>query len=487
MKKLILLLLFGIFLINLVSAESCQVARPYYGSITCEEGQSWSNSEWIGDNELWQCEVPNCIINGINTNKFSCSGGITTTRGLTVTKSGVKIIDCDYTINDLGSECQGSFPKPFYEGDKISVNFWCWPGGEPSSNPGVEVKYHPIMLKLRIDSGENFQQGTEFCNTNNLWSQYSNKQLPDNNVLKSKNIDTSIISGGSNGLSSIPSDSRITGTLSLRQLNVDEGVWFIYDWVTRPGLIAKDYQGMKVWCNPVDRYLTKFEQVNTNGNNCYLIPTQRLSQTVECCSSDECKMQYSDQAILCTDEFKCGYTKSCYSDYDCGGTSSNCMSESERYYLVSSSCDKSKPDSYGKGKCVSSKKGVECCSGNDGGPNACGSGSFCDYNSGCKEVTYKSSSGQVKTGVQAESGITGAAIGGGSSKLWILFAFLPVLIVAAIVLYVLRKKIFGGRGNVEKSAEGGINCKKCGAANEKGKKFCTSCGEKLSSIKKRKR
>jgi len=509
MKKLILLLLFGIFFVSAVYADSCQIARPYYGSVNCKETGSWSNDILVSDNQEWTCDVENCKISGIDKDSVSCTG-MGTTSGLTIKDSyGTKIITCDSTIHSLSSECQGSFPYEFTKGNKINVDFWCNFGSSPEGNPHVRIQYKTIALELHFDSAEGFISGTEFCNTNSVWSQYNGKQLQNNNILKTLSVSQDVGFSGGSGSETIPSSSNLLGTLEQKQLSVGQGYWFVSDWVTRPSIIAKDYQGMKVWCNPIDKSLTKFEQVNTNSNDCYLIPTTRLSQTFECCSSGECQGLYNDQAIQCTDDFKCGYTKSCSSDYDCGATSKTCESQEGKYHLVSSSCDKSKLDSYGNGKCMSKTEEVKCCSGNDGGLNSCSSGSYCDYTTGCKEVTH-ASNGELKTGVEAENiaAITGDSIkdqsltNSGSGKM--LFILLGLISIAGAIaaFFYFNKKEKGvnhsgnkcshcGQGNKEgvkfcigcggklTSIKSLVKCKKCGTENQKGKKFCINCGTKL--------
>ncbi len=61
---------------------------------------------------------------------------------------------------------------------------------------------------------------------------------------------------------------------------------------------------------------------------------------------------------------------------------------------MKSTCDKSKTDDYGKGKCVSIKEQVKCCTGQDGGPDTCGSGYYCEYSTGCQEILQKCPTGK---------------------------------------------------------------------------------------------
>ncbi len=521
MKKLVLFLVVGMFLISGVWAESCEVARPYYGSVNCKELGSWSNEILKSDGQSWVCEVPNCKITGMNMDDFGCTGFGTTSR-LNIKINGVPKIECSNTFgNDLSIECQekGLDNYGLVEGDVVQIDFSC-NLGEPEDNPQIGFKYKTIALQMHYDSGENFQAGTEFCQVNSIWNIYGGKQLNNNDVLKSMSISGSNEFSSDKGLSSIPSENPI---LEPKQLKVGQGYWFIYEWVTRPELNVKDYQGVKVWCNSIDKSLTKLEQLTTTGNKCYLIPAQRLSQQVECCSSGECTGIYNDQDIYCTDDFKCGYTKSCEFDYDCSSISSSCESTNGKYNLISSICDKNKLDDYGKGKCVSTKEEVKCCNGNDGGVNSCGSEQYCDYEEGCKGVfrdcpsnscclsggDYKEKIcdvGQCCTsqgsfiGLCAEdcskldsedldslssSGNLSPSKSGSSTGKTILIIFL-ILIVGSAGFFIYAKnkeKKKRLKQKVKKEIQGHSKkcrkCRKCGSLISPKSKFCTKCGRRV--------
>lgn len=512
MKRLILLFIVGVLLVSGVFA--CDIARPYYGSVNCKELGSWSSEILKSDGQSWVCEVPNCKITGMNMDDFGCTGLGTTSR-LNIKINGVQKIACSNTFgSDLSTECQeeGLDNYELVEGDIVQIDFSC-NVGEPEDNPQIGFKYKTIALQMHYDSGENFQSGTEFCQVNSVWDSYKGKQLSNDDVLKSMSISGNNEFNSDEGLSNIPSGNPV---LEPKQLKVGQGYWFIYEWVTRPELNAKDYQGMKVWCNPIDKSLTQLEQLTTSDNKCYLIPTQRLSQQVECCSSGECTGIYKEQNIYCTDDFKCGYTKSCISDYDCSGTGSSCESSNGKYNLIKSTCDKSKLDDYGKGKCVSTKEEVKCCNGQDGGINTCGLGQYCDYNEGCKGVfrdcpfnsccltggDYKEKScrdGQCCTAPGSFVGICSAdcstlnnsnlqnvGFSGQTSQTYsstgrtILIIFL-VLIGGSIGFFIytknkgkeLKHKV---KKDIEESSK---KCRKCGSSISPKSKFCTKCGRRV--------
>ena len=392
-----LIVVFLVFtLLQIPIFGKCTVARPYFGSINCEETGAWSNPIYLDDEEIWSCDVPNCRIEGITIKDIDCG---LARRGLTIKQSQnghnyTTLIKCDTLLGNLGDECAPYFSKDITSGTQIKIDFWCYRMGyyNPSGNPQVTIKYKPIKLKLHIDSGEKFKSGTEYCNINPIWNKFKGKQLTNNNILKTLSMTSGIIEATGHGLSSIPQDNE--KILQPKNLEVGQGYWLVYEWVTRPALIINYFNNMPVWCNAIDHSLTKFKEVTTQEGSCYFIPTERLSKEVECCSTDECKTIYSEQSIQCTDDFKCGYKKSCYSDYDCGGVSKTCQSENGKYYLVSSKCDKSRLDSYDKGKCVSTKEEVRCCTGQDGGPNICGSGNYCDYENGCQVILKNCPSGK---------------------------------------------------------------------------------------------
>lgn len=468
-------------MIGFAEAQECTVARPYFGSISCEEGDGWSQPISLTDGQTWTCDVPNCEINNYKDFGEGACGYYLGSKGLKITDSdGNPILDC--STNTFGGQtldCRGSsFPRSLHAGDIINIDFWCNPTVGRKHNPQKEstvlVSYKPIYLKTRVDSAEVFKKETEFCNVNELWDKYKSEQLPNNNYLEDLQIEEITFTKNND----IPISSGIIGSQP-KQLEIDEGIWFVYDWVERPALITSLFKGKQVWCNPIDHSLTELEEVSTIGNDCYLIPTTKLGETVECCSSSECKGQYSNQEVLCTDDFKCGFEKSCNSDFDCGATET-CEEDNGKYYAVNSYCDKSKLDSYEKGFCESKKEEVKCCS------ETCGSGEFCDYEVGCKEVSYLGSEGQIKTGVQGENiegdsaDITGSVIGaGGSSKGGIILAIFVILIAGSIgyFVYTRRQASVPVQQPVTKPA-GGF-CTKCGTTLGAGATFCNKCGRKV--------
>ena len=227
MKKLIFILSLLIFLANLVSAtnDSCVIARPYFGSVNCEESGDWSKEISIGDGEKFECPVPNCRINGLSVDDFGCTGFGTTSK-VNIKKNGATIIDCHNTIggswgDSLSANCEsnGLSEKTFNGGEVIEVDFSCNLGNpEPEDNPKLLVSYREIKLKMHYDSGNNFQSGTEMCNINSVWDSYKNKQLSDNSLLKSVSIDN-MGTSSDKGLSSVPSEKMI-GDLRPSQLHV---------------------------------------------------------------------------------------------------------------------------------------------------------------------------------------------------------------------------------------------------------------------------
>lgn len=467
-------------------AEDCTIARPYFGSVNCLES-SWSKNYEVSDEQTWTCETENCEIIGLTPNDVTCTGLGFTSRLVVKDELGTKIVDCDSTVHPLGDKCTDdiSAHAVMHKEDKITVDFSCNMGAQPEGNPRVLVHYKKLELFKNVDSASNIPvPNSEFCNFNSQWDEYS-KQLSNNEVLNSVTLSSNSEFSGGKGSSNIPS-SMSSVSLAPSQLGYMDAYWFIYDWVERPGLIMGSFENKDVWCNPIDHSLTKLEEIKTIGSKCYLIPTTRLQNTVECCSSDECKGKYQNQGIFCTNDFKCGFEKSCNSDLDCGGQAEKCQEESGKYYLVSSSCDKSELDNYGKGSCISDKREVKCCAGNDGGPDNCGSGKYCDYEKGCNDVSYKSSQGEIKTGVGTESikeestsGITGNVIGiGGKGSSLIIGLVILVLIGAGLAVYFLKKK----KGPAET-----LNSNCCEESRKAGKKFCVTCGKELIEAQKNKK
>lgn len=489
MKKYLIPLLLFILIITYVKitdAEECVVARPYYGSINCIKG-GFTEEFTVDDGETWTCQTEACEIRGITPNDFSCSGLGFTRKLELINQHGTNIIpNCDSTFGPLGDEEDCRFKETLRNGDRITVDFSC-NLGEPEGDPKVLVRYEKLELELNIDSGKKTIDNTEMCNINKVYDQYSKEQLQNNNILKTSGAISALDEGHSEGLSSIPSGSDIVGDLKPTQLRFGQGYWFVYEWVERPSLIVATYKGNNVWCNVIDHSLIKLQDVTTIGGRCYSIPSERLNDKAECCSTDECKNQYTNKNVLCTNDFKCGFEKSCLSDLDCGGTSEVCEENYGKYNLVKSYCDKSELDSYSKGSCKSEKKSVNCCSGNDGGPNSCGSGKFCDYSIGCKEVTFENSEGKIQTGVggqkteEISNDATGLAVieqTSGSSLGITILIIIMVAVVGVILYYKFGRK---SKSTHSSATRGSIisseSCTTCDSPVRPSSKFCTKCGK----------
>lgn len=490
-KLIILFLFLEVFLVSGALAEECTIARPYFGSVNCEE-TSWSQEIEVYDGQEWTCDTENCEIRGITPNDVTCTGmGIISTLQI-YNQHETKIVDCNSIIHPLGDECASeiSTNKDLRKGDKITIDFSCNWGAEPEGNPRVLVRYKKLELELNIDSGSNIIPNTEFCNVNEVWDSYSGKQLPNNNDVKSMTLSNDPEIQGSDGLSVIPSSTNLIKDLEPSQLDYKEGYWFIYDWVERPSLIMGTFENKNVWCNPIDHSLTELEEVNTRANDCYFIPTTKLSTKVSCCSSGECKGQYKNQEVFCTDDFKCGFEKSCFSDSNCG-SSERCQAEKGRYFLVNSYCDKNELDDYNKGSCKVNKQEVLCCNGQDGGPNVCASGEYCDYDDGCKEVAHETSEGKIKTGVgginqenidnEGLSSVTENVVKKPNQSSPIIAIIIGILLLIGVIgaFYYFKSN----KGGEESSEENITNkaekfCEHCGSPLSNDDQFCTECGKK---------
>ena len=191
MRKLILLILLGLFFVSVVGAEECNVARPYFGSVNCLESE-WSSDIEVYDGQEWSCDTENCEIRDITPTDVDCTGAGTTSRLRVSNQYGTKIIDCDSTIHPLGDECASaiSINKDLRRGDKIFIDFSCNLWAEPEGNPSLLVKYKKLELFKNIDSASNIPiSNTEFCNFNSQWDGYS-KQLSDNEILNSVTLST---------------------------------------------------------------------------------------------------------------------------------------------------------------------------------------------------------------------------------------------------------------------------------------------------------
>jgi hypothetical protein len=195
----------------------------------------------------------------------------------------------------------------------------------------------------------------------------------------------------------------------------------------------------------------------------------RITTGIECCSSDDCQGagDFFCNWISSTSS-KCEKKAVCSKDQDCG-TANKCDSAKNEVII---------PACIG-GQCTEkSLKKVECCKDSD-----CLGGQYCTSDYICKQTpestsTYDTKSDSKSVQSQKSSGITGNVIGNsGSSKIGIIILVVIILVIGgAIGLYVYNRN--KSKGTVVSSVASSNLCTKCGSSLNVGSKFCTKCGNK---------
>ncbi len=195
------------------------------------------------------------------------------------------------------------------------------------------------------------------------------------------------------------------------------------------------------------------------GQRCEIIS----SEPVQCCGDTDC-----GSGMFCDiTTFTCKEEVQCEKDVDCG---------------VSIQCDWTintlKKPICKNGKCSYDEKNVECCNDKN-----CEEGGFCDEEYRCRESSFK-------TQDISQTGITGAATAGAKGKssstgTIILIVFL-VLIGGSIAYYFYtnKKKTTPKKGVKKELETKGKHCTKCGSLLKSRGKFCSKCGREVK-LKKR--
>lgn len=181
------------------------------------------------------------------------------------------------------------------------------------------------------------------------------------------------------------------------------------------------------------------------GKRCEIIN----AENVECCGDTDCGTNYfCDKST-----FTCKENVECNKDYDCG-VSVQC----DQYTLTL------KKPRCNNGKCGFDESKVECCS------NTNCNGGYCD------EYKCQSSSSNANVLKKDMQGITGAAIGdNGSKSKWIILIVVVLVIAGGLGFYFFNKN----KSHPSSPIESGKKCASCNSINDEGMKFCTNCGKKL--------
>ena len=456
MKKYILFLIVGMFLINLgviVFAENCELATPRYGVVQCvntnqRETQTTTFGSFDGE---WSITNIPCLSN--------CE----------VSASGINI-DCtgvpwDVSEIWLNEQKQNSFPILWNRGDELVVKGKCTnliTNSAVPSNSQITYQQDQIML----------QEG---------WA----GSLPDTPVTGSegcvlnKNYDTTNINSYFDPTTSqtkSKQDYSLSTYSSLSQFpnnwKIGDHFIFVKEWQTGIADISLTYDknNNSYWCGGQygSRTIYNVEQVTSPSGQCYDIPQSVSISNAECCFPSDCVSKGAEYTCN-PDNWKCEQTKPCNSQLDCDQTFGEgvCQNDKINQWV----CDLTKKWGDYAGTCVHSEKQVTEC------PSNCNSNQYyneeqgkCLTRAGLTEKNINSSANGSSPSYTTSQSSTGTVI---------LIIFL-IIVGGSIGFFVYVKRKKKGHHKEEKEIKHlGKHCTKCGHPLKAGSKFCTKCGKKL--------
>jgi len=511
MKKLILLLFLGIFLVNFISltyaAETCDLALPRYGIVECfNMGQQETKTISIqssGDSSTgsFSC-LSNCKLN-TQTDIPTISCGASWGVHIEIKVNGV------IQYEESSTDSRQDRTIEFNRGQELTISGYCrglLGGKSPWSISSVSVKQDLIMLKegwagsLPTTTIPN----TEGCTLNSVLDRYRGDTEVSSffNPVSGQNENKP--SSTFSSISSMPTNWII-----------GQNYIFVKDWQTGIADISLTYDknNKGYWCGGMTggRKIYSVNEIRSNTGKCYAIPTSVYLSNVECCFPQDCS--YKGPKYTCNPEnWKCEETKPCNSQLECDQTFGEGICQSNQ--ITKWTCDTSKKWGNYIGTCISAQKNVQqcpsdctteeyydevegkcksrvvildcppgkcCVSGGNYKEKSCNGMECCtnegyvgDCKESCQEKNTESTS-NIKG--SSSSGITGNVIGvGGKGSSLIIGLVILVLIGAGLAIYFLKKK----KGSAET-----INSNCCEDSRKAGKKFCVTCGKELIETKKK--
>ncbi len=540
MKKLILFLIVGIFLINFVyfvyAEENCELALPRYGIVECfNMGQQETKSilmQASGDSSVGSVScLSNCKLNTMtDIPQISC--GASWGVHIEIKVNGV------VKYQESSTESRRDRTIEFNRGQELTIFGYCRGllGGK-SSWPSTTITYKQDLIMLKEGWAGSLPTttipSTEGCTLNSVLDRYRG--------------DTEVSSFFSpvSGQSESKPPSTFSSTSSMpSNWEIGQNYIFVKDWQTGIADIslAYDKNNKGYWCGGLtgSRKIYSVNQINSNTGKCYSIPTSIYLSNVECCFPSDCS--YKGTKYTCNpDNWKCEETKPCNSQLECDQTFGEGICQNSQ--ITKWTCDTNKKWGSYAGTCTASQRNVQqcpsdctseeyydeaegkckprvvildcppgkCCTGGNYKLTSCLEGLQCCTNGGyvgdCKDSCEPVKSSSNTNSPAKSSGLTGAAIGtSGRFNLKYLWFGLGILLVVGLIVGALvmskRKQSSSAHledgekcpscGNMNKKGikhcvscgnkldkYDGVRCKKCGSSNSITKKFCTNCGEKL--------
>ncbi len=503
MRKLILLLIAGMFLVNLgilVYAENCQLAVPSYGVVQCNDigdEEHTLNLQNREDDSMATYTCPtSCELKNLPSN-INCGLGY---LGYHWT---VKVGDDTVYLKPSWGTIQGNLPAAFGRGKTLNVIGYCRSligTMEPIKVTSINLNQKKWMLQEGWGGTLPTSpiQGTENCILNKLSEDYKDDR-------KISYLDPST---GSQQTS--PASTYSYNTIPTNW-NLGDKYIFIKYWVTNIAGISLTYDknNNAYWCGGEygSRKIYNVQEVTSATGQCYAIPQSVSIPNAECCVPSDCIDKYSAQYTCNPENWKCEKTKPCNSQIECDQTFGEGICQNKQ--ISKWACDTNKKWGSYAGTCINSVRNVEQCSSDctteeyyneeegkckprnvllncptgkccvGGGSykeKACESGLECcrsdgSYSGECKADCSKTEVDNIppdKKGGMPQP----AVIGGGSGWGIGIAIFFVVLIGSSIGIYFYTRKSKSSSMPVKK----GVYCTKCGSSLNDG--FCIKCGKK---------
>lgn len=342
MKKLILFLLVGMFLIGGVLAQSCQLATPRYGVVQCmntnqKETKQNSFGSFDGEWSINKIEcLSNCELMSLEDISIYCEGP-------------------PWDVFEVwkGSVKKENFPIAWNRGEELIVKGKCttlFSDTDVPSNSYVEFQQDLIMLKEGwAGSLPNTPvSGSEGC--------ILNKNFDETNINSYLDIQT--------GELKTKSDSTYS---SLNQFpnnwKISDHFIFVKDWQTGIADISLTYdkENKGYWCGGQygSRKIYDVQEITSPIGNCYIVPQSIYLSNLECCFPSDCINTYGAEYTCNPENWKCEKTKPCNSHLDCESVFGEgvCKNNQINQWI----CDLTKKWGDYSGTCVHSLKEVSDC------------------------------------------------------------------------------------------------------------------------------
>jgi len=355
-----------------VEESSCKFAWPQMGVVECREmgANAYDTYNWDASKasvqDPYHYFVLPCISHCQIDSRQDILGHMLCNSNIWLRHEEAQIVvQGTNNVQTISSKSSDFTPVRWERGQALQITEYCRDealvGGGPKllDTAGVTWKENKIALyESNPDWTQHLVSGSDGCMVHSLAQGYSSSQIVSGSAPQQW-VDEN---GNSKGTLS---DSNTFVNLNTVPTNLETGQTYsyFYKWIEVAGInVAFDRQGQPVgYCGGSlgNRKFYDYSKVNTQGGDCYLIPTA-VQKSVECCYPTDCRFKGSD--LTCdTNTFTCSDKKSCDSDIECQADEAACTSKTKTEWK----CDLSQPWYPKKGTCVKQTSAVDCCVSED--------------------------------------------------------------------------------------------------------------------------